>query len=158
MNQPPTTAPLTDDQRRALAPMLDGFIPRSDDGALPGAGELGLAADLDATLQAIPDMHAMVAASLVAMDRLAQARGATRFTALSSEQQAQVLNDLSCSEHAFPPMLMLYTFGCYYKHPRVLAHYGLDARPPHPKGYAVTPTDLSLLDPVRKRGAIYRQC
>jgi len=55
-------------------------------------------------------------------------------------------------------MLMLYTFGCYYKHPRVLAHYGLEARPPHPKGYEVPPTDWSLLDPVRKRGPIHRTC
>lgn len=157
MSHPTPPAPLNDDQRRALAPILDGFIPRSDDGTLPGAGELGLAADLDVTLQRIPDMHAMVVASLAAMDRLAEARGATRFTALSPDQQAEVLSALSCSEDALPPMLMLYTFGCYYKHPRILAHYGLDARPPHPQGYEVAPTDLSLLDPVRQRGSIYRR-
>jgi hypothetical protein len=55
-------------------------------------------------------------------------------------------------------MLMLYTFGCYYKHPRVLAHYGLKAGAPHPNGYDVAPTDLALLEPVRRRGAIYREC
>jgi hypothetical protein len=69
-----------------------------------------------------------------------------------------VLGELSCSPHAFPPMLMLYTFGCYYKHPRVLARYGLEARPPHPKGWEVPPTDLSLLEPVRRRGPIWRKC
>jgi hypothetical protein len=149
---------LTDDQRRALAPVLDGFIPRSADGTLPGAGELGIAADLDEVLQRVPAMHAMVVESLVALDRLAERRGAARFTALSGEQQAEVLGELSCTEHAFPPMLMLYTFGCYYKHPRVVTYYGLEARPPHPKGYEVAPTDLSLLDPVRQRGPIYRPC
>jgi hypothetical protein len=149
---------LNDDQRKALAPVLDGFVPRSDDGVMPSAGELGIAADLDEVLQREPDMHAMVVASLVAMDRLAERRGAARFTALSADAQAQVLNELSCSEHAFPPMLMLYTFGCYYKHPRVMAHYGLEARPPHPKGYEVHPIDLKLLDPVRARGPIYRRC
>ena len=149
---------LNDDQRRALAPVLDGFIPRSDDGVLPGAGELGIARDLDEALQRVPAMHAMVVESLAALDRLAERRGAGRFTALSDEEQGEVLNELSCSQHAFPAMLMLYTFGCYYKHPRVLAHYGLEARPPHPKGYDVEPTDLSLLDPVRKRGARYREC
>jgi len=149
---------LNDDQRRALAPALDGFIPRSADGALPGAGELGLAVDVDEALQRVPAMHAAVVASLAALDRLAERRGAARFTALAAADQAEVLGELSCSEHAFPPMLMLYTFGCYYKHPRVLAHYGLEARPPHPKGYEVPPTDWSLLDPVRKRGPIHRTC
>jgi hypothetical protein len=63
------------------------------------------------------------------------------------------------AQDAFPPMLMLYTFGCYYnKHPRILTHYGLEVQTPHPKGYEVAPTDLSLLDPVRKRGPIYRTC
>jgi len=149
---------LNDDQRRALAPVLDGFIPRSADGVLPGAGELGIARDLDEALQRVPAMQAMVVESLEALDRLARQSGAERFTALPVERQGEVLHELSCSEQAFPPMLMLFTFGCYYKHPRVLAHYGLEARPPHPKGYAVAPTDLSLLDPVRKRGARYRPC
>ena len=149
---------LNDDQRRALAPLLDGYIPRSADGTLPGAGELGIAADLDEVLQREPDMHAMVVASLAAMNRLAERRGVARFTALSAEQQADVMSALSCTEDAFPPMLMLYTFGCFYKHPRILAHYGLEARPPHPKGYEVGPNDLSLLDPVRERGPIYRAC
>jgi len=149
---------LNDDQRRALAPVLDGFIPRSDDGVLPGAGELGIARDIDEALQCEPAMQAMVVESLAALDRLAQRRGAERFTALPVEQQGEVLHELSCTEQAFPPMLMLYTFGCYYKHPRILAHYGLEARPPHPQGYEVAPTDLSLLDPVRKRGPRYRPC
>jgi hypothetical protein len=149
---------LDDDQRRALAPVLDGFVPRSADGALPGAGEMGLAADVDEALRRVPAIHAQVVESLAALDRLAARRGAPRFTALAAADQADVLGELSCTEHAFPPMLMVYTFGCYYKHPRVLAHYGLEARPPHPKGWAVEPTDLSLLEPVRRRGPIYRPC
>lgn len=150
---------LNDDQRAALAPVLDGFIPPSDDGVMPGAGELGIAADLDDVLQAAPEMHAMVVASLTALDRLAERRGVPRFTALTPAAQAEVLTELSCSDDAFPPMLMLYTFGCYYKHPRVAEHYGLEARPPHPQGYDVAPTDFAtLLEPVRRRGSIYRPC
>ena len=149
---------LSDDQRRALAPALDGFIPRSADGALPGAGELGIAADVDEALQRVPDAHAVVVASLAELDRIAARRGAPRFTALGADEQTAALTDLACSEHPFPPLLLLYTLGCYYKHPRVLAHYGLEARAPHPQGHEVAPTDLSLLDPVRKRGPIYRSC
>lgn len=149
---------LSDDQRRALAPILDGFIPRSDDGVLPGAGELGIAADLDDALQGDPTMHAQLVESLTALDRIAVGRGAARFTALSAGAQAEAQNELACSEHGLPAMLVTYVFGCYYKHPRILAHYGMEARPPHPKGYEMEPTDLSLLDPVRARGPIYRRC
>ena len=149
---------MNDDQRRALAPVLDRYIPPSADGTLPGAGELGIAGDVDATLARVPSMHATVMASLAALDRVAERRGAARFTALSPAAQQEALDELSCSADAFPPLLMLYTFGCYYKHPRVLAHYGLPARPPHPTGYAMPPFDLALLDPVRKRGPIYRPC
>lgn len=148
----------TDDQQRALAPVLDGFIPRSADGVLPSAGELGIAADLGRALERTPGMSTMVLASLAALDRLAERRGAARFTALSPAAQGEVLAELSSSEDAFPPMLLIYVFGCYYKHPRILAHYGLDARPPHPTGWQVAPTDLALLDPVRQRGPIHRRC
>jgi Gluconate 2-dehydrogenase subunit 3 len=149
--------PLTDDQLRALAPVLDCYIPPSDDGRLPGAGELGVAADVDRVLRRTPDMHAMLVASLVALDRIAGRRGAPRFTALAATEQQAALDELACSDDAFPPFLMLYTFGCYYKHPRVLEHYGLPARPPHPQGFAVPPTDWSLLEPVRERGPIHRR-
>jgi hypothetical protein len=32
----------------------------------------------------------------------------------------------------------------------------MEARPPYPKGYQVVQGDLSLLEPVRARGKIYR--
>ena len=150
--------PLNDDQLRALAPVLDRFIPPSTDGTLPGAGELGIAADVDAMLRRVPSMHEAVVASLTALDRVAVRRGAERFTALGAAERQEALDELSCSADAFPPLLMLYTFGCYYKHPRVLEHYGLPVLPPHPTGYEVAPTDLSLLDPVKKRGPIWRRC
>src|SRR5690242_18142367 len=98
----PMPAPLNDDQRRALAPVLDGFIPASDDGRLPAAGELGVAADLDQVLQRYSELHAQVVTSLAALDRLARGRGAARFTALSPEQQTEVMTELSCSHDAFP--------------------------------------------------------
>jgi hypothetical protein len=40
----------------------------------------------------------------------------------------------------------------------VLTALGLEARPPHPAGYAIEPNDLSLLDPVRRRAELYRRC
>ena len=39
---------------------------------------------------------------------------------------------------------------------RVVAALGLEPRPPHPKGYEMGTDDLTLLDPVRRRGPRYR--
>jgi hypothetical protein len=46
----------------------------------------------------------------------------------------------------------------YYQAPRVVEALGLEARPPHPKGYEVELGDLTLLDEVRRRGKLYRDC
>ena len=46
---------------------------------------------------------------------------------------------------------------CYYRDDRVMRAIGMEPRPPFPKGFQVEPGDLSLLDAVRARGAIYRR-
>ena len=46
---------------------------------------------------------------------------------------------------------------CYYRDPRVMRALDMDARPPFPKGFEVEPGDLSLLEPVKNRGRMYRQ-
>jgi hypothetical protein len=40
---------------------------------------------------------------------------------------------------------------------RVLEALDLEPRPPHPEGYATVEGDLSLLEPVRRRGRKYRE-
>jgi hypothetical protein len=62
------------------------------------------------------------------------------------------------AEQPFVFPLMLHTFVGYYQTPRVVEALGLEARPPHPQGYAMEPNDLSLLDPVRRRPRLYREC
>ena len=49
------------------------------------------------------------------------------------------------------------TVTCYYQNDRVLEAIGVGARPPFPEGYQVPSGDLSLLEPVRGRGRIYRE-
>jgi len=53
--------------------------------------------------------------------------------------------------------LMFHAYIGYYQHPRVIEGLDLPPRPPHPKGYEMAPNDLSLLEPVRKRGKAYRE-
>ena len=54
-------------------------------------------------------------------------------------------------------LLMLACVGYYSAEPVVAALKG-NARPPHPLGYDLESDDLSLLDAVRARGKVYREC
>ena len=54
--------------------------------------------------------------------------------------------------------LLVHAYRDYYQHPRVVEALGLEPRPPFPKGFEVAPSDLTLLDPVRRRRKMYRDC
>ena len=141
------------DAQRALASVLDEIIPPSDDGRLPGAGEIGIADYVAEALQKTPELRAMIAQGLADLDDLARRRRAPDFAALPREDKLQLLN-----EWGFVLPLSLHAFVGYYQHPRVVEALGLDPRPPHPKGYEMEPNDLTLLDAVRRRPKLYREC
>jgi hypothetical protein len=144
------------DEARVLAGVLDDIIPRSPDGRLPGAGEIGLADFIAEALGKMPELRDMIVQGLSALDDLARRRTSQGFAALAQPDRRAVLNELASSEHAFPPVLILHTYAGYYRHPRVVAGLGLEPRPPHPKGYEMAPDDLTLLDAVRRRRPLYR--
>jgi hypothetical protein len=149
---------LSEDERRALDLVLDEILPASHDGRLPGAGQLGVARYVDAVLRPTPPLHRMIADGLAALDAIARRRGGQPFTALPHAARVAALDELAASEHAFPPLLILHAYAGYYQQPQVLEVLGLEARPPHPAGYATVEGDLpSLLAPVRQRGRMYRE-
>jgi hypothetical protein len=152
------TAPFTAAQQRVLVHVLDDIIPASGDGRLPAAGQLGVAAYLDQSLNALPGLKAMIVEGLAALDALARQHNAGGLDALSAEERAAVLAEHAGSEHSFPPILIMHTFAGYYQDPRILAVLDLPPRAPHPKGYDMGLDDLSLLGPVRRRGKLYREC
>ncbi|MGH7790273.1 MAG: gluconate 2-dehydrogenase subunit 3 family protein [Candidatus Binatia bacterium] len=146
------------DQARVLDRALDEIIPASPDGRMPGAGELDLAGAIARALAPTPELLQMIVRGVAALEDLAASRHAQRFAALAPPEQTALLRVLESSEHSFPPILMLYTYAAYYQHPRIVEGFGLEARAPHPRGYEMAPNDLSLLDPVRRRGKMYREC
>lgn len=150
--------PFTEAQLRTLAHVLDDLLPASAERQLPAAGELGAAAYLDGSLAGMPELKAMIAQGLDALDALARSRHPAGLDGLAPEVRAAVLLEHAGSEHSFPPILIMHTFAGYYQDPRILEQIGMPPHPPHPKGYQMGPDDLSLLDPVRKRGKIYRDC
>ena len=144
---------LSNEESRVLTSVLDEIIPPSTDRRLPGAGQLGLAGYVVEALQKAPELIVMVAQGLSDLDNQARSRNASGFAALAREDKLRLLN-----EWGFLLPLTLHTYTGYYQHARVIEALGLDARPPHPEGYHMEPNDLSLLDPVRRRAKLYREC
>lgn len=129
-----------------LGSILDTLIPPSDDGRMPGAGAIGLAAAVrEQTLESADVLAAGLAA--------AEASG---FAELDLEGRVAVLRELESTQPAFIPTLFFPTCTEYYRHPKVLVGLGLEPRPPHPKGYELESGNLDALERVRARGQLYR--
>ena len=144
------SAPLAADEKSALASLLDVLLPPRDDGRLPGAGELGLADAVDAATRALP-LHPTIVAQLASL----AARG---FSAQPPAEKLARLQALAQEAPAVFQALLANAYGAYYTHPRVVETLGLPPRPPFPKGYDVPATDFSVLDSVRRRAKLYREC
>ena len=148
---------MTGVDERTLASVLDEIIPPSDDGKLPGAGALGVAAHIAQAIERAPELELTIAPGLTAANALANERHGRRFAELAREQKLAVLTALDSAQPAFVPTLTFHAYIGYYQHPRVIAALGLEPRPPHPQGYTMEPNDLTLLDAVRQRPKLYRE-
>jgi hypothetical protein len=159
MTDDETSPALCEAERRCLAAALDEIIPRSADGRMPGAGELGLVAHLEGALARSPELRAVLARGLAALDAAARRSGAGGFAALpAGEERTALLREVAAEEPPLLSGLVFHTYAGYYQHPRVLEALGLEARPPFPLGYELPAFDASLLDRVRRRAPLYRRC
>ena len=154
MSDPTSTLPeLSPDERRGLACVLDAIIPPSADGRMPGAGAAGIGAHVEGVLRTLPDLHAMVVEGLRELDTQARQQYARAFVEVDEAERAALV-----AMQGFSYALVPHAYVAYYQQDRVLEAIGIEPRPPHPEGYAVPPSDLSLLDPVKARGPRYRDC
>jgi hypothetical protein len=138
---------LSEDQRAHLVAVLDRIIPPSPERGLPGAGELGVADTIEAELRRSPQLRLVVEPGLAACAALSRA---------SAAEDADLMTAVQTAAPALVPTLLFHTYIAYYQHPRVTEQLGLQGRPPHPIGYPMEASDLSILDPVRRRGKLYR--
>jgi hypothetical protein len=150
---------LGEEELGLLTQVLDEIIPRSSDGKLPGAGELGVADHIEKGLTQSPELGPLIAQGLSTVGTLARSRHPDGFAALSSEERVSVLREVEQENPAFFGILLLSTYAGYYTHRRVVEQLGL--RPhPQPDGYDLEPGDLdTLLQKVRERSEkLYREC
>jgi len=148
-----SSQPLAPGQRANLDIVLNLIVPPSADGRMPGAAEVGVPAYLFAEA---PDALPVLRRELQELELRSRERFVRGFADLAQAERHSMIGELRAQQPSFMSRLAMETLACYYQHDRVLAGLGREARPPYPKGYQVAQGDLSLLDPVRARGKIYR--
>ncbi len=148
---PPTDRAFSAPQQRLLAELAESMIPA--EGALPAAADPAIFADVLAELAG--DAGA-VAAGLERLEAACAAAYARPFAGLSADERLGAVSRLREQEAAFIARFEAAVATCYYRDARVQRALGMPGRPPFPGGYAVQPTDWSLLDPVRQRAPFHR--
>jgi len=162
--KPPEHTPqiLTPAQITSLAAIQDRLIP--PEGDLPGAGESGAALRVDGLLAAQPNWRPDVLAALQAVDVASgqvhapesASSTATGFLNLSPDARDAVLLAVEAAyPHLFARLLRV-TYTAYYTDAAVQRARGQSAEPPLPEGYTLPTFDESRLEPVKRRGKLWR--
>lgn len=155
MNQPITSdSPLNAVQRAIFDIVLDQLIPEDPTRKKPSAADVGV---FEYILERYPESFEEIRRQLTELDAQASSSHQTRYTELNRELQDETLSQLHEQDPRFLLILALPAVECYYLDNRVMAAIGLPARAPYPEGFTVHRGDLSLLDPVRERGQIWRR-
>jgi hypothetical protein len=147
---------LSSDQVRCLNCLLDEVVPPSAERRLPGAGGLGLASPLAASLERAPDALQLVLRGIAALDERARSRGATGFAAIPGRQRLPLIEEVEGDVPGLMATLAFCVYPLYYKAPQVLEGLGLEGRPPFPEGYELEPFDEELVAPVRRLPRLFR--
>jgi hypothetical protein len=144
-----TTADLSAAELDALREIAGTMIPADPGRGLPGADDPAILADI---ARSIGRDGQRVRAALAAIAE--RANGA--FATLDRGRREALINDWYSGGSAAAAALGRAVLGAYYRDDRVLQAVGHEARAPFPKGHVVEQGDWSLLDPVKRRAAFWR--
>ncbi len=146
-------AALDSDQHRTLTTLLDMIIPASVDGRFPSAAKMDV---LGYIVKVDPKLLETVRDELDRLNTLSKDLHGMLFGDVHETERQELLDEIRGKDpHVFRG-LAIQTATFYYQDDRVMEAIGMEARPPFPKGYEVVAGDLSLLEPVRARGQVYR--
>ena len=161
-----TDNPFTEAELQTLTAFAGALIPSSDEYDVPGADDPAILADLVATARPYYDA---VAAGLAFQDTVAEAAYGTPFAELSAADRADFIargntaggfDDIEWEfdRAAISGQRTLHSIiiQCYYRDDRVMRSLDMEPRPPFPQGFEVEQGDWSLLEPVKRRGRVYR--
>lgn len=142
---------LPEARQAVLAALAALMIPAEE--SLPAASDAVIFGDIVAELARDPGT---VAEALTQLDTICASRFNDRFHSLPTDRQMHAVDQLRQALPAFVRWFESVIASCYYRDPRVQQSLGMPGRSPFPGGYAVKPTDWSLLEPVRRRKPFYR--
>jgi hypothetical protein len=146
MTQPLSAAEI--DDLRAFAGLM---IPASAAYGVPGADDPAIFADVLANLGRDRDDVA------AALQRLKTLAGGVPFADLPAERR-RAAGEALRAEGGLPlAAITRVILLCYYRDDRVMQSLGQEPRAPFPKGHTVEQGNWSLLDPVKKRPAMWRR-
>ena len=146
--------PLSEPQREILRTLIGSIIPASRDYGAPGADDPLIFKDILVTARSYTDMFE---AGLEDIDQQAiRDHDGVGFAALSETDRRAMAAQLSRALNPFLRTLVSITAQCYYRDDRVMQALGMDPRPPFPNGFTIEEGDWTLLEPVRRRGKLYR--
>lgn len=145
---------LSEEQRRLLVVVLDRIVPPN--GALPGAGGLGVDAAVDKTLALTPRLRRLFLDGLAEIAVTAEREMGQDFLALDPETQQRVLRTVEEAEPAFFAALVEHTYRGYYVRSEVHAAIGYATRPPQPLGHELAPWREELLQLQVGRAPFWR--
>ena len=145
---------LNPEQNSTLEALLELVIPKSKDGKLPGANEIGfhefiIDFNLNYYLHDLKE-------GLNSINKSSIKENNCNFSKLSSEQKEILIKELRLNENYFLEYFGKLVMVCYYQNDKVIEALGLEARPPFPEGYHVDEMNFELLETVKKRGKIWR--
>ncbi len=134
------------DDLRCIAGLM---VPASAEYGVPGADDAIVFADI---LASLGREIAAVRAALAALTLLAGAHIAR----IEAHRREAIAAAYRAAGGPGPAVLERVVLRCYYRDDRVVRSLGHEPRPPFPGGRTLEQGDWSLLDPVRRRAAMWR--
>lgn len=134
---------LTTEEIATLTKVAGLMIPPSTAYNVPGADDPAIVQEIvaDANKNVAEPMKAALAA----------------WTATDAADDAARVAAFTKGEAENAGLLQTVVNRVYYRDDRVMVSLGMEPRAPFPKGFEVEESDWSILDPVRKRGDVWRK-
>jgi len=137
------------EEAKLLSRLAELMIPAQND--MPsGADDLVFGP----ALEALETQAELVKKGLRALNQSSDTSVGESFLELSLADQLQQCETVL--DPSFKAVFQTQVASSYYQDERVMAAIGIPPRAPFPEGYQIDETDWSVVEPVRARGAIFR--
>jgi gluconate 2-dehydrogenase subunit 3-like protein len=138
---------------RLVHVLVDVLLPGDEDAALPAASEVGVNDALQSALETADGLAYHRVVSRIAREL----GGAHEFIRATPDQRIAVLQAVEKEMPGELRRLVVFALEAYYQSDPVIVAMGWRTEPPQPLGHEVDPLEESLLEPVRKRGPLWRE-